>query len=1480
MEKLAIKQIGRYQILDVIGRGGMGVVYRAIDTTIDRRVAIKMLLGGGEEDRDNLLARFHREARSTANLQHQNIVTVYALDDLDGFPYMVMEYLEGKSMAEMINSREQIPLVDKIGLVCQVCDGLQYAHDRNVIHRDIKPANILVLKDGVAKIVDFGIARVGQNESLTRTGQIIGSVYYMSPEQISGGMLDNRADIYSAGVMLFQFLTGDLPFKASETDPQATFIKILNDPVPSLGRYLNNFPPALDEILAKAMAKNVEDRYQAAEDLGYDLSRLQETLKREMTDEFLAQASAAIENKDWEPARQKLQEVLKFDRRNSKANELYQFVRQEIQRQQKSIQISQLRSQADMALSASQFEEAFECVEQARRLDPNDEELNQLSNSIKQQIERARELVDALRRGQAALYAGDLDEAGQAIHQALKIDEGNTEARTLESLVRKELEDRTRRAKFQGFIDEARREISSRDFVAALRSLEKAQTIDPADSNIRELLNWAARGYEQEKLRNELRKYTDEIGRLLAENHFSEALAACATALQHFPDDPPLQKLHELAKRQHDLVEHRRAVDETGAKARRLVEEDRSEEAVELLEAALRTFPNEANLQTLLAITRSEAERKQQEKEERERQVSTLTTKPIYSSSVDDGRQAALQRLKALQAGLARRLSISQLSVLATQAQDAARLTELNEHEAALLSTALADLETRSAKRERDYAELDELRGALSKAQSSVEVDSLLDRARVLSDQHPRDEEIKVRFDSLQSLAEESRRKREEVGAQIAALLQTIEGNENLIELSEIQKRVHAMSEFWLADPYIRSLVDQVAVHIDEVQKNRDQVLQELGRLIHSTETARSAGQIRFLQEQAKMLAADSQDAEVAKTTVRLEQVAQAKLETLNKIVAGLTEKLSEIGSARSFAEVERHEALAAKIVQQGADFEEASDLMRRIQRSIEDRNKEYKRIRTSLEQLIANSAMAGQAELDAIQARQRILLEKFPDDAPLKTLESQLESSVQQRRAALAEQASSEEVFEIAEEEEPAIEAITSTGRTAAHSTTQQQKTVTTTVVTETKSGLLPRLILPAACLLIVGGGLAFVMVPRTVSLQATPDGATITVDGQECHAPCTLKLRAGSHALTASRDGYQSLHTTIDVSYFQTQLPVLTLAEAPKDQPAGPTPRNGEKETVIAKNARIVVQTSTPAVFVFADGSGSPVGQTDGNGRYQLVTSAGTHQIKVQKFGYDEAPTQTVTAKADGQVAVSFNLKEQPQSNATNQQSPNSKPQTAQTNPVKIAPPQAATPAAPIQSFVVIQAPAGAEIHIDQLATGHSTGGPLKSVVEPGQRTIEVFLQGFKPWKQTVNVEPGKQTDVAVNLSPMPAVAAAPAPNTASPKVASGVSEEDRKLIQVSLDKYASAVAHRDLKQLHEVWPDIPKNQLEVLKSLGKDHKGVSLNLAVNKVNILEGSEDAVVKCKQTLQYDGKTSEDNVTVYMGKLGASWIITQIPRSN
>ena len=390
--------------------------------------------------------------------------------------------------------------------------------------------------------------------------------------------------------------------------------------MPSLGRYLTDYPEGLDELVGKAMAKSPEERFQTAEDFGYELARLQETIKRGMTQEFLSKARMAIERKDWDLARQQLQEVLRFERRNSEANELFHIVRQEIQRQQRSIQIAQLRSQAQMALTGLHYEEAMECIELARRLDPDDRELIALSDSITIQVERAKELANALRRGQAALYAGDLNEAAAAVKKALEIDQNHTEAKALESLIKKELEERKRRAQLQDFVEEARREISSHNFLSALHSLQKAQAIDPADSNIRELLNWAARGHEQEKLRNALQKHTNEIGQLLGEDRYVEALEACRAALINFPNDPSLQQLLQLAERQLDLIARRREIDEACAHARQLMDSDRHADAIRLLEQALSSFPNEPNLETLLAITRSEAERREREKEDRERQ--------------------------------------------------------------------------------------------------------------------------------------------------------------------------------------------------------------------------------------------------------------------------------------------------------------------------------------------------------------------------------------------------------------------------------------------------------------------------------------------------------------------------------------------------------------------------------------------------------------------------------------------------------------------------------------------------------------------------------------------------------------------------------------------------------------------------------------------------------------------------------------------
>src|SRR5437016_9896670 len=198
MSNSAPKQLGKYEVLEVIGRGGMGVVYKATDPEIGRLVGIKMMTSAVISDPD-LLKRFYREAQSSGRLQHPNIVTIYDLGVHEGTPYLVMEFLEGESLDAFIRSGRAISLEEKLNIIIQVCNALAYAHEQKIVHRDIKPANVMVLKDGTVKLVDFGIARIGE-EHVTRAGQLLGSIQYMSPEQIQDAPVDLRTDIFSTGV--------------------------------------------------------------------------------------------------------------------------------------------------------------------------------------------------------------------------------------------------------------------------------------------------------------------------------------------------------------------------------------------------------------------------------------------------------------------------------------------------------------------------------------------------------------------------------------------------------------------------------------------------------------------------------------------------------------------------------------------------------------------------------------------------------------------------------------------------------------------------------------------------------------------------------------------------------------------------------------------------------------------------------------------------------------------------------------------------------------------------------------------------------------------------------------------------------------------------------------------------------------------------------------------------------------------------------
>jgi serine/threonine protein kinase len=1477
MDKATIRQIGRYQLLDVIGQGGMGIVYRAVDASIGRTVAIKMLHGAHAGDKD-LLTRFHREVRSTANLQHKNIVTVYALDDFEGFPYMVMEHLEGQSMAEIITSRRPLHLVEKIALLVQVCEGLQYAHERNVIHRDIKPANVLVLKDGTAKIVDFGIARVGMSETLTQTGQVIGSVYYMSPEQIGGAPVDNRSDIYSAGVTLYQFITGELPFKGSETDPHSTLVKILNEPVPSLGKYLSNYPIALDEIIARAMAKKPEARYQTAEDFGYDLSRLQESLKRDMTEVLLSRAKVAIDQKDWEVARQQLREVLKFERRNVEANELLQTVSQEIQRQQRSVQIVQLRSQAQIALAGLQYEEAFECVEQALRLDPNDAELVSLSTSIKDQIERARELTEALRRGQAALYAGDLNEAQMAVRAALNIEQGHTEARALESLIEKELEERARRAQLNGFVEEARREISNRKFLLALESLQKAQAIDPGDSNIRELLNWAARGHEQEKLRSELQRCTNDIGKLLGEERYEEALGVCEASLQRFPGEPSLLKLQQLASHQNDLLLRRRAVDRASAEARRLVESDRSDEAVEVLEQALKSFPNDSNLETLLAITRAETEQRRLEKEERERHEAALEAERSFAEPATGIRGGDLELLKALQEGLDRKLPISQLRLLADRVDAVSKERPLNAQEAARYSSTLAEFNSRRAKRERDYEELGEIERSIRGIKGGADVDLLLDRARSIKELHAKDEEIRGRHTIICQLIGEFKLKREAVVKQISDLLQSMQGNQNLPGLLTTEAQMREVSALWVDDVSIRSLLNQASVHIDEARKYKEQLLQELAQLTESLSIARSAGQIRLLEEQAKMLSTDLDDTDIEKAIRELHSIAQKKLLLIEDVVSQFRELAARVSSAQTFAEVEKCDDSAQKLALQEADSEEANDLLRRIRHSVEERKKEYRRIEATLERLVENSAKAtGPAELDLILARRRDVLKKYPDDPHFRTLETRLETSVSERRAYLAETASADELSEIDELLGSDIEDAHAEDNVVRIPTRADPRSTTTPEIELQRRNPLLRIGVPIATLAgAIGAAAFFFFSEKTVLIRTNPAGATITVDAQRCGNPCTIKLRAGKHELLATQAGFEDLHQTVTVPWSGGELPVYTMSAlaTPVDRGSTVPPLPPELH-----EGQLSIDAKMPDASVFIDGKIE--GRTSANGKVTIATIEGAHELRVEKQGYKGTASKVVNVAANANVLVVFNL-EALASSATSAIPPSTTTRTAASEPAKIKNPSSAaapivTPA-PLPVSVTKFTSNPEKVSEGQTVTlawqtenaNDATLEGVGSVPVSGSRQIN--LDKSTTFRLTAKGPGGTVTESLHVDVVSPTKAAPPGPTEVDP---------DRQAIKLALNRYKEAYESESLDDMKQAWPSITKGQLSALKETFNRFNAIRLHLNCKDEDIHIQGDQASINCGQVYTYTMKgkklPEEDVHTAFLlKKQGASWVVDSV----
>jgi len=261
---------GRYRIMRKLGSGGMADVYLAEDEELGRRVAIKILNDKYAPD-EQFVERFRREAKNAAGLSHPNIVSIYDRGEAEGTYYIAMEYLDGRSLKELVVARGPLPIPDAIAATRQVLAALRFAHRKGVVHRDIKPHNVMADADGRLKVTDFGIARAGVSQ-MTEAGSIIGTAQYLSPEQARGAPVDQRSDLYSMGIVLYEMLTGQVPFTGES--PVEIAMKHLSDTPrpPSLLR--PDIPPDLDMVVLRALAKSPDDRFQTAEEMDVELERV------------------------------------------------------------------------------------------------------------------------------------------------------------------------------------------------------------------------------------------------------------------------------------------------------------------------------------------------------------------------------------------------------------------------------------------------------------------------------------------------------------------------------------------------------------------------------------------------------------------------------------------------------------------------------------------------------------------------------------------------------------------------------------------------------------------------------------------------------------------------------------------------------------------------------------------------------------------------------------------------------------------------------------------------------------------------------------------------------------------------------------------------------------------------------------------------------------------------------------------------------
>jgi serine/threonine-protein kinase len=536
------KKIGKYEIVGVLGRGGMGVVYRARDALLGRDVAIKTLTEGFSGNPE-MLRRFYHEASHTSALRHPNIVIVFDAGDQDGTPYLVMEYVEGESLEAALKEGKHISLELRLSIVEQVCAALAYAHRNGVIHRDVKPANIIMQRDGTAKLLDFGIARADSNrldKTLTSTGTLIGTPAYMAPERLQGEPVDGRSDIFSVGVLLYQLITGHLPFDA---EFPAIIQQILHHAPSPPSQIAADCPEAIDAIVTRALAKQAPDRYPYADEMGSDLMAVIEEVRTAHVAALKHQAEELCSSNSYIDARDVLKQLLRLDTKNTEARKLLASVEQAITMREKERKAQELGRLARDAVQNRDWARALELSDRALEILPSSNTLIELRKSIVMGKKIHDDVAQLLLKTASARKNGDLHHAKAHAEWALKLDPHNSQIIELCNILQHEIEEKQRRDELRRLLDSARQLVEDRNLEEAISLLDNAETLCPGDPEIIPLRDSATSLLADEKRRNLIHRLEEELARTTSLERLHEIAKEVADALQQFPVDPALLRL-------------------------------------------------------------------------------------------------------------------------------------------------------------------------------------------------------------------------------------------------------------------------------------------------------------------------------------------------------------------------------------------------------------------------------------------------------------------------------------------------------------------------------------------------------------------------------------------------------------------------------------------------------------------------------------------------------------------------------------------------------------------------------------------------------------------------------------------------------------------------------------------------------------------------------------------------------------------------